>query len=56
MQSGSRNRGSVLECSSPLELFAGRDTLESAGGPAQSRTLPRVFTQGVNECLGKLFE
>ncbi len=35
-------RGSVLECSSPLELSAGRGTPESAGGPAHSRTLPRL--------------
>ncbi len=36
------SRGSVLECSSPLELFAGQWTLESAGGPAHSKTLPRL--------------
>jgi putative membrane-bound dehydrogenase-like protein len=35
-------RGSVLECSSPLELSAGRGTPESAGGPAHSRTLSRL--------------
>ncbi len=35
-------RDSVLECSSPLELFAGQATLESAGGPAHSKTLPRL--------------
>ena len=35
-------RGSVLECSSPLELSEGRGTPESAGGPAHSRTLPRL--------------
>jgi hypothetical protein len=38
------SRGSVLECSSPLELFAGQWTLESAGGPAHSKTLPRLST------------
>ena len=38
------HRVSVLECSSPLELFAGLTTLESAGGPAHSRTLSRAFT------------
>ena len=32
-------RGSVLECSSPLELCGVRWTFESAGGPAHSRTL-----------------
>ena len=32
-------RGSVLECSSPLELSVGLGTCESAGGPAQSKTL-----------------
>ena len=37
-------RESVLECSSPLELSAFQTTLESAGGPAHSRTLPRLFT------------
>ena len=37
-------RVSVLECSSPLELFAGQTPSESAGGPAHSRTLPRAFT------------
>jgi len=37
-------RVSVLECSSPLELFVGLTTLESAGGPAHSRTLSRAFT------------
>gem|GEM_PF-5140124 len=36
-----QKRVSVLECSSPLELSGGRSTLESAGGPAQSRTLAR---------------
>jgi hypothetical protein len=36
------SRGSVLECSSPLELFAGQAMFESAGGPAHSKTLPRV--------------
>jgi hypothetical protein len=34
-------RGSVLECSSPLELFVGQMTFESAGGPAHSKTLSR---------------
>jgi hypothetical protein len=28
-----------VDCSSPLELFAGRQPLESAGGPAHSTTL-----------------
>ena len=32
-------RGSVLECSSPLELSVGLGSCESAGGPAQSKTL-----------------
>ena len=41
-------RESVLECSSPLELFAGRLTLESAGGPAHSRTLPRLLTHSTH--------
>jgi hypothetical protein len=41
-------RVSVLECSSPLELFAGQTTPESAGGPAHSRTLPRAFTLPVS--------
>jgi hypothetical protein len=34
-------RGSVVECSSPLELCGGLETLESAGGLAHSRTLAR---------------
>ena len=34
-------RESVLECSSPLELFVGRGTFESARGLAHSRTLAR---------------
>jgi hypothetical protein len=38
---GLKQRDSVLECSSPLELFGGGETLESAGGPAHSRTLSR---------------
>jgi hypothetical protein len=37
-------RDSVLECSSPLELSAGRETFESAGGPAHSKTLSRIRT------------
>jgi len=41
-------RDSVLECSSPLEIFAGQTTSESAGGPAHSRTLPRAFTLPVS--------
>ena len=35
-------RASVLECSSPLELFADLWTFESAGGPAHSKTLTRL--------------
>jgi hypothetical protein len=31
----------VLECSSPPQLFTGQETLESAGGPAHSKTLSR---------------
>jgi hypothetical protein len=41
ISSDTRMRGSVLECSRPLELFAGLETFESAGGPAHSRTLSR---------------
>jgi len=37
---------SVLECSSPLELFESRRPYESGGGPPHSRTLPRAFTCG----------
>ena len=44
-------RGSVLECSSPLELSGGQETSESAGGPAHSRTLPRALTALIAACL-----
>jgi len=37
------SRSSVLECSSPLELFAGRKTFESAGGPGALQNADAFF-------------
>ncbi|MDZ4401548.1 M56 family metallopeptidase [Prosthecobacter sp.] len=50
-------RDSVLECSSPLELSAGQKTLESAGGPAHSKTLSRlrVFNHQGTPCVAGWF-
>ena len=50
MSAGARIRDSVLECYSPLELFASHETDESAGGPAHSRTLPRGITLSAVVC------
>ena len=52
MQQVSKERDSVLECSSPLELSARLWTCESAGGPAGAlQHLSRGFHPLVRLCL-----